>query len=60
MTTTQVEGEIQETYKRSQALKIQGAYRTSKGIALRRFIDKEQFPQCQTEMETVTEHFRPT
>jgi hypothetical protein len=46
--------------KRAQALKIQEAYRTSKGITMRRFIDREQSPQCQIEMERVTEHFSRT
>jgi hypothetical protein len=58
MITTQVEGEIGEMNKKSHALKVQEAYRTSKGIAMRRFIDKEQSPQCQIEMEAVKEHFR--
>jgi hypothetical protein len=58
--TTPVEGEIQEMGKRSQALKIQEADQTSKGIAMRRFINKKQFPQCQIQMDTVTEDFRTT
>jgi hypothetical protein len=58
MITTQVEGEIGEMSKKAHALKVQEAYRTSKGIAMRRFIDQEQSPQCQIEMETVKEHFR--
>jgi hypothetical protein len=60
MITTQVEGEIQAMLKRSQTLEIQEAYRTSKGIAMRRFIDKEQSPQCQIQIDAVTEHFRAT
>jgi hypothetical protein len=55
---TQVEGEIQEISKRTQALKVQEAYRTFKGISMRRFINKEQSPQCQFDMETVSEYFR--
>jgi hypothetical protein len=58
--TTQVEGEIQEMNKKAQALKIQEEYRTSKGITMRRSIEKEQSPQCQIDMESVTEHFRQT
>jgi hypothetical protein len=58
MITTQVEGEIGEMNKKAQALKVQETYRTSKGIAMRRFINKEQSPQCQIEMGTVKEHFR--
>jgi hypothetical protein len=57
MITIQVEEEIHEMNKRALALKVQEAYRTSKGIAMRRFIDKEQSPQCQIDIDTVTEHF---
>jgi hypothetical protein len=41
MITTQVSGEIQEMNKRPQALKVQEVYRMLKGIAMRRFINKE-------------------
>jgi hypothetical protein len=58
--TTQVEGEIQEMSKKAQALKIQETPWVSKGIALRRSIDKEQSAQCQIDMADVTEHFRET
>jgi hypothetical protein len=47
MITTQVKGEIQKMYKRSQALKIQKVYQILKGIAKRRFIGKGRPPQCQ-------------
>jgi hypothetical protein len=60
MISTQVSEELREMNKRSQALKIQEAYRTSRGIAMRRFIDKKQSPQCQIDKEVVTEHFRMT
>jgi hypothetical protein len=58
--TTQVSAELQEMNKRAQALKVQEAYRTSKGLAMKRSIDKEQSPQCQIGMEIVTEHFKRT
>jgi hypothetical protein len=58
--TTQVSGEIKEMNKKASALKIQESYRTSKGITVRRYIDKAQSPQCQIEMEEVTEHFTKT
>jgi hypothetical protein len=58
MISTQVSGEIEEMNKRAQAqaqaLKVQEAYRTSKGITIRRFIDKKQSPQRQIEIERVT------
>jgi 3-dehydroquinate dehydratase len=60
MLTVQVSGEIEEMNKRANALKIQEAYRTSKGITMRRYIDKEQSPQCQIDMDNVTDHFRRT
>jgi hypothetical protein len=52
--TTEVEGETREMNKKAQALKIQEARRTSKGVVMRRFVDKEQSPQCQVEMAEVT------
>jgi hypothetical protein len=58
MITIQVEEEIHEMSKRALALKGQEAYRTPKGIAMRRFIDKEQSPQCQIDMDTVKNYFR--
>jgi hypothetical protein len=55
-----VSREIEEMNKKASVLKIQESYRTSKGITMRRYIDKEQSPQCQIEMEEVTEHFTTT
>jgi hypothetical protein len=52
--------EIQQMNKRAQALKIQEAYRTSKGIVMKRFIDKQQSPSCQIEISIVKEHFAKT
>jgi hypothetical protein len=58
--TTQVSGEIEEMNKKAGMLKIQESYRTSKGITMRRYIDKEQSPQCPIEMNEVTDHFTRT
>jgi hypothetical protein len=60
MNSSQVSGEIGEMNKRTQALNVQEVYRIPKGIAMRRVIEKEQSPQCQIEMDTITEHFRKT
>jgi 3-dehydroquinate dehydratase len=60
MITSNVSREIAEMNKRAQALKVQEAYRTSKGITMRRFINNQQSPQCQIHMQLVTEHFRET
>jgi hypothetical protein len=49
--------EQNEMNKRAQALKIQDAYRTSKSIAMKRYIDKIQSPQCHIETGTITGHF---
>jgi hypothetical protein len=46
--------------KKSQALKVQEAYQTSKWIAMKRFIGKEQSSQCHIGTAEVTEHFRVT
>jgi hypothetical protein len=58
--TTEIEGETHEMNKKAQAFKIQEVHRTSKGIVMRRLIDKEQQPQCQVEMAEVAEDFRET
>jgi hypothetical protein len=60
MISTHVSEELQLINKRAQALKVQDAYRTSKGIAMKQFIDKIQSPHCQIEKEIVEEHFRQT
>jgi hypothetical protein len=60
MITADTSDEIQQMNKRAQALQIQEAYRTSKGIAVKRFIDKQQSPSCQIETSIVTEHFAKT
>jgi hypothetical protein len=52
--TPEVEGETHKMNEKAQAFKIQEAHRTSKGIVMRRFIDKEQSSQCQVEMAEVT------
>jgi hypothetical protein len=57
MIATNVSEEIQHMNKRAHALKVQEAYRPSKGIAMKRFIDKKQSPRCQIETSTVTDHF---
>jgi hypothetical protein len=41
----------------AQALKVQDAYRTSKSIAMKRYIEKQQSPQCQIDTEAITAHF---
>jgi hypothetical protein len=60
MISTQVTGEMAEINKRTHSLRVQEAYRTSKGIAMRRFVEKTQSSQCQIETEVITEHFRKT
>jgi hypothetical protein len=60
MMLSNVTGTIEEMNRRAHALKIQEADQTSKGITIRRFIDKRESPQCQIDMPTVTEHLRRT
>jgi hypothetical protein len=60
MISAHLSQELEEMNKRSQALKVQEAYRTSKSIAMKRFVDKEQSPQCQIDKEIVEKHFRQT
>jgi hypothetical protein len=58
MILTNMTGEIEEMNRRAHALKVQEASRRSKGIAMKRFIDKQQSPQCQIDMPIATEHCR--
>jgi hypothetical protein len=60
MITTNVSEEVQQMNKRVRVLKVQEAHRTSKEIAVKRFLDKEQSPSCQIDVITVTEHFTKT
>jgi hypothetical protein len=60
MILTQVTGEMAEMNKPAQSLKVQEASRTSKGIAMKKFVDKEKSSQCQIEAEVITEHLRKT
>jgi hypothetical protein len=53
MITSHASGEIGETDKRAQALTVQEADGTLKGITMRRFIGKQQSPQCQIAMQIV-------
>jgi hypothetical protein len=57
MISTQISSELHGLTERTQTLKVQDAYRTSKGIAMRRYIDKVEAPQCQIEKDKITEHF---
>jgi hypothetical protein len=57
MISNQVTSEFEGLRQRTQALKIQEAYRTSKGITVRRFIDQAPSPQCPIQKEVITDHF---
>jgi hypothetical protein len=52
-----VSEEQKELNKKAQAMKVQDAYRTSKSVAMKRYIDKMQSPQCPIETEAITMHF---
>jgi hypothetical protein len=57
MISTHVGEELTEMNRRAQALKGQDAYRTSKSIAIKRYINRVQLPQCQIETDEITTHF---
>jgi hypothetical protein len=57
---SQVEGEIEGITKQMQAQKVQEAYRTTKSIAMKRYIDKKSMPQCDIDKGQVEEYFRET
>jgi hypothetical protein len=60
MIMTQVWGKIEEMNKGAQVLKVQEAYETSTGTAMRRLIDKQQSQQCQIDLTAMSEHFKET
>jgi hypothetical protein len=49
--------ELKGENARAHALRVQDAYRTSKSSAMKRYIEKEQSPQCQIDTEAITAHF---
>jgi hypothetical protein len=55
--SSHVTGEQAQLNERAQALRVQDAYRTSKSIAMKRYVDKVQSPQCRIEKEEITAHF---
>jgi uncharacterized C2H2 Zn-finger protein len=57
---TEVEAEVEGMTERMQAQRVQEAYRTSKSIAMRRYVDKVQSPPCPIEVEGVRAHFGET
>jgi hypothetical protein len=60
MISTEVSSELERMNERMQTQKVQEAYRTSPSIAMRRYVDKVQLPQCPIGRETVTAHFIAT
>jgi hypothetical protein len=57
MINTQVTEEVEGLKQRAQSLRVQEAYRVSKSIAMKRYVDRVQHPQCQISTEAITEHF---
>jgi hypothetical protein len=55
---TEAAKEIKGMAERLHAAKVQEAYSTSPGIAMKRFIDHRVSPPCRIEKELVTSHFR--
>jgi hypothetical protein len=55
MVSTQVTAELDGLRERTQALKIQDAYRVSNSIAMKRYVDTVQGPPCQIDREALTE-----
>jgi hypothetical protein len=60
MISTKVTEELSQMNERMQVWKVQEAYRTSMSIAMRRYVDKVQSPQCPIDIEIVTTHLRET
>jgi hypothetical protein len=60
MINAELSGELEGRNERMQTQKVREAYRTSPSIAMRRYVDKVQSPQCPIGRETVTAHFIAT
>jgi hypothetical protein len=60
MISAEVSGESKGMNERMQTQKVREAYRMSPSIAMRRYIDKVQSPQCPIGRETVTADFTAT
>jgi hypothetical protein len=60
MISIEISGELEGMNERMRTQKVREAYRTSPRIAMRRYVDKVQLPQCPIGRETVTAHFIAT
>jgi hypothetical protein len=60
MVSRKVSGELEGMNERMQTQKVRDAYRTSPSIAMRRYVDKIQSPQCPIGRETVIAYFTAT
>jgi hypothetical protein len=58
--SAKVSGELEGMNERMQTQRVREAYRTSPSIAMRRYVDKIQSPQCPIGREMVTAHFTVT
>jgi hypothetical protein len=60
MISTKVSGKLEGMNEWTQTRKVREAYHRSPSIAMRRYVDKVQSPQCPIGRETVTAHFTAT
>jgi hypothetical protein len=60
MISAKVSGELAGMNERMQTQKVREAHCTSRSIAMRRYVDKVQSPQCPIRRETVMAHFTVT
>jgi hypothetical protein len=56
MISVKVSGELEDMNERMQTQRVREACHTSPSIAMRRYVDKVQSPQCPIGRETVTAH----
>jgi hypothetical protein len=54
----EVAGEIEGLGKQMQAERVREAYRTTKSIAMKRYVDKKNSPQCDISKEEVQSHYQ--
>jgi hypothetical protein len=53
----EIDTELEGMNERTQAQRIQEAYRASQSIAMRRCVDRIQSPLCPREVDTMRAHF---
>jgi hypothetical protein len=57
MISSHVSKEIEGMGAKAHALRVQDAYRTSKSVAMKRYVEKKESPKCAIDKEVIEQHF---